>query len=669
MTLRLPGHRFRNARPLRSMIRRMSSPVLRARFPVLVAICCLTLLLLGALQLSWIDQISDSRRREALESLDRSIRAFTRHVVADTYGLLTVFKADTRPSPQRPDRLPDYLERLWVWQDLFKHGPAVKRVLFYDFKGSRSGDLTQLALETGIIRPTTWGAEMAGVQRNITEAGFRNGRIINSRWLHTWLFDPGAMAIWRPMVKFNANPRTGRPNYEVTGYFIVQLDLTFIRNDLMPELLEGHFIGPSGIASYEVSLTLNDRPLGTYHPSVEGDSQNEGISSYSLVASAGRGEPPRQSPPERAFRLLLRSNDAPAAVRRRGGIQRVGLQAPGSGTARGGLEPHVSHRDTRASTISTREIGAENAGRLQARLAASTETPRLFIVSDMPHKLELIARHVGASLEDTLNSEYRRAVTIGSGLLLLVGVVLAVIAISANLVVRQAALQTEAVANVSHEFRTPLAVIGVIGHNLAQGMLGSGKKEIEYGRLLVEHGGRLGQMVDQTLHLSAIESGDETYSVADVDVGKVTEEALADIGPMIEEAGIEVECTKAGGLPPARADEEALRRSLGNLLSNAVKYGQPGCWLKLETREAGDGPSREVQIRVHDRGPGIAATERSKVFDPYYRVANDRTSRIPGSGLGLKLSRDMIKGMGGALTLESEPGHGSVFTIHLPVAA
>lgn len=660
MGLQMLGDRFRHVRSLRSDFRRTWRALHRARFPILIATCCVTLLLLGIVQLSWIGQISDSRRREALGSLERSIDAFTRHVTSDTYELLTIFKGDA--GIERVGRLEHYLERLWSWHDLSTHGPAVKRVLFYDFRGSEGGVLSELVPETRSIDRVTWGAEMEPVRRNIDEVGFRAGRILGSRSLFTWMCDPAAMALWRPMSRFDSASGRELPGFEVTGYLILQLDLPYIREDLLPELLDDHFLGSGGEASYEVALALDDRCLHAYRPSAQEGSRNNARGSYALVDSGQRTGACWPSPPDSTRRVLLASSEPPNAVRRRGGVQRIRLHPPG-----GRFESHPPASLEGGSMMEVGTTEAEKPPPFPASLAFVPETPRLFLVSATPHRLELVARHVGIPLEEVLNAEYRRTVAIGSGLLLLVAVVLAIVAISASVALRRTALQMEAVANVSHELRTPLAVISVIGHNLTQGLLGSSQKGIEYGRLLKEHGRRLSQMVDQTLQLSAIESGDKAYTVAEVDVWKVTEEALNDIRPMIDEAGFELECARATELPAARADEEALRQSLGNLLSNAVKYGQPGRWVKLETLEAGSGSKREVQIRVHDRGQGIPARAKAKVFDPYYRVPTHRTSPIPGSGLGLKLTRDMIRGMGGGLTLESEQGRGSVFTIHLPV--
>ena len=117
-----------------------------------------------------------------------------------------------------------------------------------------------------------------------------------------------------------------------------------------------------------------------------------------------------------------------------------------------------------------------------------------------------------------------------------------------------------------------------------------------------------------------------------------------------------------------RAERTALRQSLENLVNNAVKYGAGGRWLKIETAGVRVIGSREVQSRVHDHGRGIAPNETKSIFEAFYRGAAATEAQIQGSGLGLKLARDMALGMGGDLTVESEPGQGSIFTIHLPLA-
>ena len=272
-------------------------------------------------------------------------------------------------------------------------------------------------------------------------------------------------------------------------------------------------------------------------------------------------------------------------------------------------------------------------------------------------------------LDEAMSLRYKRSLAIGMGLLVVLAGVVAIVTATGRSAARLAEARMEAATSQSHQLRTPLAVILVLADNMARGMLGPGEKVIQYGALIREYGQRLSQIVDRTMQLSAIDSFEERYSLTMLDVSRVATEALEEARPLIDGAGFSAECSSAEGLPEVRADAEALRQSVVDLLSNAVKYGLPGRWVRVETTEAAAGREREVQIRVHDRGPGISRREADRIFEPYYRVANDANSAIPGSGLGLNLVRERVKAMGGRLTLETEEGRGSVFTIHLPVNA
>jgi signal transduction histidine kinase len=154
-----------------------------------------------------------------------------------------------------------------------------------------------------------------------------------------------------------------------------------------------------------------------------------------------------------------------------------------------------------------------------------------------------------------------------------------------------------------------------------------------------------------------------------VEVAAAVESALEGTAAAIRNSGFQVERHFDSDLPAARADFNALVQCLQNLITNAVKYGGENRWLGIRatsTRQAGS--AREVLLTVEDHGIGIGRDEMKQIFEPFYRGASAIDAQIHGTGLGLPLARTMVEAMGGRLTAESEPGRGSSFTIHLPVA-
>jgi signal transduction histidine kinase len=144
---------------------------------------------------------------------------------------------------------------------------------------------------------------------------------------------------------------------------------------------------------------------------------------------------------------------------------------------------------------------------------------------------------------------------------------------------------------------------------------------------------------------------------------------LKDLKAVVEEAGVEVETSIEPGLPAVRSNEDALSRVLANLIQNAVKYAGEAKWMAVRAaRSNGTNGRREVELHVEDCGPGIDATDLPHLFEPFYRGKLAVSNQIQGSGLGLNLAQRISRAVGARLTVETQPGRGSSFVVHLPVA-
>jgi signal transduction histidine kinase len=183
--------------------------------------------------------------------------------------------------------------------------------------------------------------------------------------------------------------------------------------------------------------------------------------------------------------------------------------------------------------------------------------------------------------------------------------------------------------------------------------------------LIRSEGRRLAEMVEQVLEFAGAQRGRRRLELRPVEIASVINKTLAtwlpaqDVQPQIEQQ-------VTLHLPPVLADEPALQRALQNLLSNALKYGGARPWISVTARAVLDTRGDEVRIEIADRGRGIAPAELTHIFEPFYRGREVRAAQIHGNGLGLSLVKDIIEAHGGRISVASEPGRGSTFTLHLP---
>jgi signal transduction histidine kinase len=285
---------------------------------------------------------------------------------------------------------------------------------------------------------------------------------------------------------------------------------------------------------------------------------------------------------------------------------------------------------------------------------------------------QLLVKHRAGSLDAAVASVRRRNLGISFGILLLLGASVGFIVMSSRRAQRLATQQMEFVAGVSHELRTPLAVICSAAENLADGVPGliENRDQIKrYGSLIRDEGRRLTSMVEQVLEFAGAQSGKKTYDLRPTEPDQVIEDALAACHLQLVEGGFEVEKKIPDDLPRINADAAALSRAIQNLLSNAMKYSGNRRWIGLDAKLVKTDRGDEVQIKISDCGLGIAPSELSHIFEPFYRGREVVASQIHGNGLGLSLVRHIIEAHGGRVDVESKIEQESSFTLSIPSIA
>lgn len=274
----------------------------------------------------------------------------------------------------------------------------------------------------------------------------------------------------------------------------------------------------------------------------------------------------------------------------------------------------------------------------------------------------LRVQHVAGSIDTFVRNERNKSFALGLGIyLLLVGGIMAIL-LSAMRSRRYAQRQIDFVSSVSHEFRTPLAVIYTAGENLADGVAKEGGQVARYGELIKGEGKKLSGMVEQILEFAGANSGKQKYSFAQVEVADIVNDALRECGPLIDSGGFTVDTDLKTDLPMISADKAALSSAIQNLIANSVKYSNGSSWIKISAANGGG----RIKIAIEDKGIGISAGELRQIFEPFYRSKEVVDAQISGNGLGLNLVKKIVEAHGGSVSVESTVGTGSKFTIELP---
>ena len=246
-------------------------------------------------------------------------------------------------------------------------------------------------------------------------------------------------------------------------------------------------------------------------------------------------------------------------------------------------------------------------------------------------------------------------------LLLLGGIILTIRATDRE--ARLAEAKSNFVANVSHELKTPLSLLSLFSEILELGRVKNEEKKTEYYQIIRHESRRLNKMIDNILDFSKIEAGRKRYKFVDGDIGEVIDDVLSSYRYQIVNSGFDVQKNIPASLPPVLIDRDAMAQAISNLVDNAIKYSGKVKQLSITAEALGP----KLSVEIADQGIGISRVEQAKVFEKFYRVGDGMVHDVKGSGLGLSLVKHIIEAHKGSISVESEVGKGSRFTILLPL--
>jgi signal transduction histidine kinase len=223
------------------------------------------------------------------------------------------------------------------------------------------------------------------------------------------------------------------------------------------------------------------------------------------------------------------------------------------------------------------------------------------------------------------------------------------------------------VAAVTHELKTPLTGIRMHAEMLEQGWVDDPDAAANHARRIIEECGRLGHLVDQVLDLAALERGVTGPRLEPGDLGETVRASAALLAARAEKAGVALALDVPAGLPPAPHDPRLVRPLVLNLVENAIKYSERSAAKDVRVSLAQQGD--RLVLTVADRGVGIAPEAQARLFQPFHRAGDEMTRAAPGVGIGLALVKRYADVHRARVTLESEPGRGTVVSVRFPLAA
>ena len=579
----------------------------------LVTLALLILLpTLAVLQYQWVGQLSTAAR----ERLQRNVRiaAAQFREAFDGELIRAVLSLQVGPQTVREGVSERYSDRYNTWLNTASHPQIVSNVLVVD------GDGGQLRLrrwnpDIDALEATEWQPPLDKWRPQLEQefrdfnAGLAFDRRAALRGEDSLILVPlrNLVVPARP----TPGPQTVTP---VFGFTIVELNMPYIREQMLPELAARHFTHVEGDV-YRVAVTATD------------DAENV----------LYRSDPDAPVDPLRA--------DASASL--------FGMNFQGFPFGR---PPRPPISDSTRRQEGTRLRSEEPLG---VRAAAPEEELG---------RWRLLVQHQSGSLEAAVARARRQNLAISFGVLLLLTVSIALLAATSRRAHRLARQQMEFVAGVSHELRTPVAVIRSAAENLSHGVVDSGDRVKRYGQLLETEARRLGEMVERVLQYAGIESGLATGARVPVAPTEIIEGAIESSLTLLGSEDITIERNFIPNPPTVVGDAAALRSALQNLIANAVKYGGNDRWVGIRVEHGRQRRRPEVWITISDHGSGIPASELPHIFDPFYRGADAVARQVHGNGLGLSLVRQIVAAHGGRVTVTTRAGAGSSFTIALPSA-
>ena len=581
---------------------------------------------LAVLQYRWNREASEATGVRLADALQLSMVNWHLDLFRNLSEVCLTIRMAAEFSPESD--VNQFAEKFPEWQSIARYPDLVAGVYVIDRASPGAEPQTyQLSPSTGAFERVAWPAALGAVRANLDAAlaAAREpppepppGRQLTESFynigaaLRDWRFEPAVPALIRPLSLDSPASRAAAGG-RAAQWLVIRLDERVLGSRIFPDLAHRYFQGTDGL-DYEVAVIGGASPRRVIYASDPGFGEQEVADADGRMDVFGRAW---EQPAQPAISIFHRTSD------NRGPTAAVGINW-------------------------------------------------FPLLRDMPPEedWQLVVRHRrGGPLGAFVADMQRRGLALSFGALFLLVLSLSMLVITSIRAQRLARLQMDFVTAVSHELRTPLTIIGSAADNIANGVVDTTAQLHEYGSVIGEQAGRLSGLVERVLLFASTRDGQQRHVMQSLAPSDIIETALASTEGLIRAAHFSVERDVPPDLPAIVGERMAVSQCIENLITNAIKYSGDDRWVGLRARLVDEGKGEpRVQISVSDRGIGIGPEDLPHIFEPFYRSPSVRRSQIHGTGLGLALARQVAESIGGTLTVASQPGRGSTFTLSLRCA-
>ncbi|MDQ3712560.1 MAG: HAMP domain-containing histidine kinase, partial [Acidobacteriota bacterium] len=561
----------------------------RSWIPILLVASLFGLLaLLATLQYRWLGQISESEKEQMQKRLQNDSEHFAEdfnRTVQSAYFPFQLFANDWQK-----DFVVDYQN----WRKRAEYPDLLKDFYYVP----KEGETLQYNFEYYQFLPTDFKADFEQIKTNFAPVDGKNLILRMPIYMQTeklveTTFVGKTMTADSPVVIPRDLKIPRRINLsDPVGYLLIKLDENVLKEKVLKDLSDKYFAD----GSYKISIVNQDDNAPIF--------QNEPIETADISVKMFALTPDHLA----AFvnQNLLTSLDSNKGQKTNGQF--------------------LFNRQVESRVM---KIPRDNSnGNYKIAITGNESQSRVLQMNDLKNDgvWLLNVQHTAGSLENFVAAARHKSLAVSFGILSLLAASVILIFVSAQRAKRLAQKQMDFVSAVSHEFRTPLAVIYSAGENLTDGVVNNEIQVLQYGNLIKREGKKLSRMVEQILEFAGARSGNRKYDLRQTNIKEIIEAALSECKSLIEEKDFSIEKHIDENLPNVIADKTALSQAIQNLIANSIKYGNGNKWLKI-TAQNGDG---RIKITVEDRGIGIAPKDLKHIFEPFFRSKRVIDEQIHG---------------------------------------